>query len=152
MREQITEAELPPYLAGRYVLVGVNVPGLNDFADWPVHRMTPGIYLHAVAQMLRRKHQRNARPDASPRLNFTLKSRRSLPLRKYGAPEEVAAAVAFAICDLRAKGAACFTQPSSSLTPVSSHTELKRQILQNIMHLTPAANPERCRAARGSHS
>ena len=33
MREQITEAELPPYLAGRYVLVGANVPGLNDFAD-----------------------------------------------------------------------------------------------------------------------
>ena len=45
----LSEAELAPYLAGRYVLVGANVPGFNDFADSPVHRVTPGIYMHAMA-------------------------------------------------------------------------------------------------------
>lgn len=45
----LSEGELAPYLAGRYVLVGANVPGFNDFADSPVHRITPGIYMHAMA-------------------------------------------------------------------------------------------------------
>ena len=45
----LTEGELAPYLAGRYVLVGANIPGFNDFADSPVHRLTPGIYMHAMA-------------------------------------------------------------------------------------------------------
>ncbi len=45
----LSEPELAPYLAGRYVLVGANVPGFNDFADSPVHRVTPGIYMHAMA-------------------------------------------------------------------------------------------------------
>ena len=45
----LSEVELAPYLAGRYVLVGANVPGFNDFADSPVHRITPGIYMHAMA-------------------------------------------------------------------------------------------------------
>ena len=45
----LSEGELAPFLAGRYVLVGANVPGFNDFADSPVHRITPGIYMHAMA-------------------------------------------------------------------------------------------------------
>ena len=45
----LSEGELAPHLAGRYVLVGANVPGFNDFADSPVHRITPGIYMHAMA-------------------------------------------------------------------------------------------------------
>ena len=45
----LSEGELAPYLAGRYVLVGAHVPGFNDFADSPVHRVTPGIYMHAMA-------------------------------------------------------------------------------------------------------
>ena len=47
--EVLEEGELAPYLAGRYVLVGAHVPGFNDFADSPVHRITPGIYMHAMA-------------------------------------------------------------------------------------------------------
>lgn len=45
----LSEAEVAPYLAGRYVFVGANVPGFNDFADSPVHRVTPGVYMHAMA-------------------------------------------------------------------------------------------------------
>jgi len=45
----LTEAELSPYLAGKYVFVGAKVPGYNDFADSPVHGLIPGIYMHAMA-------------------------------------------------------------------------------------------------------
>lgn len=45
----LSEGELAPYLAGRYVLVGANIPGFNDLADSPVHRLTPGIFMHAMA-------------------------------------------------------------------------------------------------------
>ena len=45
----LSEGELAPYLAGRYAMVGADVPGFNDFADSPVHRITPGIYMHAMA-------------------------------------------------------------------------------------------------------
>lgn len=45
----LTEAELAPYLTNKYVFVGAKVPGYNDFADSPVHGLTPGIYMHAMA-------------------------------------------------------------------------------------------------------
>ena len=46
---QLPEDELAPYLAGRYVMVGAQVPGYNDFADSPVHGIVPGIHMHAMA-------------------------------------------------------------------------------------------------------
>ncbi len=46
---QLSERELTPYLAGRYVMVGANIPGYNDFVDSPIHRLVPGVYLHAMA-------------------------------------------------------------------------------------------------------
>jgi CHASE2 domain-containing sensor protein len=46
---QLSEQELAPYLAGRYVMVGANIPGYNDFVDSPIHRLLPGVYLHAMA-------------------------------------------------------------------------------------------------------
>lgn len=46
---ELSEQQLAPYLAGRYVMVGANVPGYNDFADSPVHRLVPGVHLHAMA-------------------------------------------------------------------------------------------------------
>jgi len=36
-------------LAGRFVLVGVDLPGLNDKVLTPVHDHLPGVYKHAVA-------------------------------------------------------------------------------------------------------
>ena len=45
----LSESELAPYIGGRYVIVGANVPGYNDFADSPVHHLTPGVYMHAMA-------------------------------------------------------------------------------------------------------
>lgn len=45
----LSEEELAPYLAGRYLLVGASISGYNDFADSPVHRITPGIHMHAMA-------------------------------------------------------------------------------------------------------
>lgn len=44
-----SESELAPHIGGRYVIIGANVPGYNDFADSPVHRLTPGVYMHAMA-------------------------------------------------------------------------------------------------------
>ncbi len=35
--------------AGRYVLVGANIPGYNDFARSPVHGLVPGVHYHAMA-------------------------------------------------------------------------------------------------------
>ncbi|MDW5441172.1 CHASE2 domain-containing protein [Polaromonas sp. SM01] len=46
---ELPEDKLAPYLAGRYVLVGANVPGYNDFAESPVHGKLPGVYMHAMA-------------------------------------------------------------------------------------------------------
>lgn len=46
---EMPEADLAPYLAGRYVMVGAHVPGYNDFADSPVHSIIPGIHMHAMA-------------------------------------------------------------------------------------------------------
>ena len=46
---ELDEQQLAPYLADRYVLVGANIPGYNDFANSPVHKLIPGVYLHAMA-------------------------------------------------------------------------------------------------------
>ena len=46
---ELPEETLAPLLAGRYVLVGANVPGYNDFVNSPVHGLIPGVYLHAMA-------------------------------------------------------------------------------------------------------
>ena len=46
---ELPEETLAPFLAGRYVLVGANVPGYNDFANSPVHGLIPGVHLHAMA-------------------------------------------------------------------------------------------------------
>ena len=35
---QLSEAQLAPYLRGRYVLIGANVPGYNDTVYSPVHQ------------------------------------------------------------------------------------------------------------------
>ena len=46
---ELPEQALAPFLAGRYVLVGANVPAYNDFANSPIHGLIPGVYLHAMA-------------------------------------------------------------------------------------------------------
>lgn len=46
---ELPEQTLAPFLAGRYVLVGANVPAYNDFANSPIHGLIPGVYLHAMA-------------------------------------------------------------------------------------------------------
>ena len=43
------EAGLAAALAGRYVMVGANIPGHNDFARSPVHGLVPGVHFHAMA-------------------------------------------------------------------------------------------------------
>ncbi|MEW7847820.1 CHASE2 domain-containing protein [Massilia aurea] len=45
----LPEAELAAALAGRFVLVGANIPGHNDFARSPVHGLVPGVHYHAMA-------------------------------------------------------------------------------------------------------
>lgn len=46
---ELPEPALASYLAGRYVLVGANVPAYNDFANSPIHGLIPGVHLHAMA-------------------------------------------------------------------------------------------------------
>lgn len=46
---QHDEAELAPYLKDRYLMIGANINGYNDFAHSPVHGMLPGIFVHAMA-------------------------------------------------------------------------------------------------------
>lgn len=46
---ELPEVELAPLLKDRYVMVGANVPGYNDFANSPVHGTLPGIHMHAMA-------------------------------------------------------------------------------------------------------
>ena len=43
------ESELAPYINGRYLMIGANVPGYNDYAYSPLHSLTPGVYMHAMA-------------------------------------------------------------------------------------------------------
>lgn len=42
-------SELSRYVKGKFVLVGANVPGYNDFVHSPVHGLLPGIHVHAMA-------------------------------------------------------------------------------------------------------
>lgn len=46
---ELPEDVLAPFLKDRYLLVGANVPGYNDFANSPVHGLIPGVHLHAMA-------------------------------------------------------------------------------------------------------
>jgi hypothetical protein len=46
---ELPEQALASYLAGRYVLVGAQVPAYNDFANSPIHGLIPGVHLHAMA-------------------------------------------------------------------------------------------------------
>ena len=46
---ELPEQALAPFLKDRYVLVGANVPGYNDFANSPIHGLIPGVHLHAMA-------------------------------------------------------------------------------------------------------
>lgn len=46
---ELAEEDLAPLLKDRYVMVGANVPGYNDFANSPVHGILPGIHMHAMA-------------------------------------------------------------------------------------------------------
>ncbi len=42
-------SELRRYVQGKFVLVGANVPGYNDFVQSPVHGLLPGVHVHAMA-------------------------------------------------------------------------------------------------------
>lgn len=42
-------SELSRYVQGKFVLVGANVPGYNDFVQSPVHGLLPGVHVHAMA-------------------------------------------------------------------------------------------------------
>ena len=42
-------SELSRYVHGKFVLVGANVPGYNDFVQSPVHGLLPGVHVHAMA-------------------------------------------------------------------------------------------------------
>lgn len=46
---QLSDTEIAPYLKDRFVLVGAQVPGQNDFATSPVQGLVPGIHMHAMA-------------------------------------------------------------------------------------------------------
>jgi len=45
----MSDADLAGALTGRYVMVGANIPGHNDFARSPVHGLLPGVHYHAMA-------------------------------------------------------------------------------------------------------
>ncbi|MFT4172245.1 MAG: CHASE2 domain-containing protein [Rhodocyclaceae bacterium] len=45
----LDEQDLAPVLHDKYVLIGAQIPGYNDFATSPVQGLIPGIYLHAMA-------------------------------------------------------------------------------------------------------
>lgn len=45
----LEEARLAAAVAGRYVMIGANIPGHNDFARSPVHGLVPGVHYHAMA-------------------------------------------------------------------------------------------------------
>jgi len=45
----VPDAELAGALKDRYVMVGANIPGQNDFAKSPVHGLVPGVHYHAMA-------------------------------------------------------------------------------------------------------
>lgn len=45
----LPEAQVAATLAGRYVMVGADIPGHNDVARSPVHGLVPGVHYHAMA-------------------------------------------------------------------------------------------------------
>lgn len=46
---ELDEAALAAQVAGRYLFVGAQVPGHNDFAQSPVHGRIAGVHMHAMA-------------------------------------------------------------------------------------------------------
>jgi len=46
---ELDEAVLAQQIAGKYLLVGAQVAGHNDFAQSPVHGRLPGVHMHAMA-------------------------------------------------------------------------------------------------------
>ena len=46
---EMEEAALSAFVADKYVFVGAQVPGYNDFANSPVHGLTAGVHMHAMA-------------------------------------------------------------------------------------------------------
>lgn len=42
-------SELSRHVSRKFVLVGANVPGYNDFVQSPVHGLLPGVHVHAMA-------------------------------------------------------------------------------------------------------
>lgn len=45
----LEEAEIASYIKNKYIMVGGQVPGYNDFANSPVHGIIPGVHMHAMA-------------------------------------------------------------------------------------------------------
>ncbi|MFC5512797.1 CHASE2 domain-containing protein [Massilia jejuensis] len=45
----LPDNQLAAALKDRYVMVGANIPGHNDFARSPVHGLVPGVHYHAMA-------------------------------------------------------------------------------------------------------
>jgi CHASE2 domain-containing sensor protein len=46
---EMDDSKLADFVGGKYVFVGANVPGHNDFAFSPVHGLIPGVHMHAMA-------------------------------------------------------------------------------------------------------
>lgn len=46
---EMEEAALSEFVGGKFVFVGAQVPGYNDFAHSPVHGLLPGVHMHAMA-------------------------------------------------------------------------------------------------------
>ncbi len=46
---EMEEAALSEFVGGKFVFVGAQVPGYNDFANSPVHGLLPGVHMHAMA-------------------------------------------------------------------------------------------------------
>jgi CHASE2 domain-containing sensor protein len=43
------ELTLNEFIADKFVFIGASVPGYNDFANSPVHGLSSGVYMHAMA-------------------------------------------------------------------------------------------------------
>ena len=46
---EMEEAALTKFVADKFVFIGAQVPGYNDYVNSPVHGLLPGVYLHAMA-------------------------------------------------------------------------------------------------------
>jgi len=47
--EDLSSEKVRNLLTGRVVMIGLNLPGIHDIIDSPVHGQIPGVYLHAMA-------------------------------------------------------------------------------------------------------